>query len=74
MIDDIIRLAGRRGPYVVERTTVSASPVAIAFTMPAVVWTVMRTLSPGERVAWLLWMWIPVLIAWLIRKRHQIPA
>ena len=74
MIDDIIRLAGRRGPYVVERTTASASPVAIAFTMPAVVWTVMRTLSPGERVAWLLWMWIPVLIAWLIRKRHQIPA
>jgi hypothetical protein len=71
MIDDIIRLAGRRGPYVVERTTASNSPVAVAFTMPVVVWTVMRTLSVAERVAWLFWLWIPVLVAWLIRPRSQ---
>jgi hypothetical protein len=69
VIEAIIRQAGRRGTLVAERTTASASPVALGFTMPVVVWTVMRTLSSGERIAWLFWIWIPVLGAWLIRRR-----
>lgn len=70
VIDDVFRQAGRRGTRVAERTTASASPAALAFTMPVVVWTVMRTLSPGERAAWLFWIWIPVFCAWLIRRRR----
>jgi hypothetical protein len=69
VIEAIIRQSGRRGTLVAERTTAGASQVALAFTMPVVVWTVMRTLSPSERVAWLCWIWIPVLVAWLIRRR-----
>ena len=70
IIDDIIRVAGRQGTLVAERTTASASPVALTFTMPVVVWTVMRTLSAPERLAWLAWIWIPTLMAWLIRRRR----
>ena len=69
-IDDIIRQSGRRGTLVVERTTAGASPPALALTLPLVVWTVMRTLSSGERIAWLFWIWVPILVAWLIR-RHR---
>lgn len=69
LIDDIIRMAGRRGTQVVERTTASASPAALAFTMPVVTWTVLRTLSPAERLSWLVWIWVPFLIAWLVRRR-----
>ena len=73
VIDEIIRKAGRYSTLPVERTTASASPIAIAFTMPVVVWTVMRTLSGGERIAWLFWMWIPVLAAWLTIRRKSLP-
>jgi hypothetical protein len=69
LIDDIIRLAGRRGTQVAERTTAGASPAQLAFTMPVVTWTVLRTLSPAERVSWLAWIWLPFAIAWLLRRR-----
>lgn len=72
IIDDIIRQAGRRGSFVVERTTAGASPMALAFTMPVVAWTVLRTISPNERIAWLFWIWVPVLTAWLIRRRSRL--
>jgi len=74
VIEAIIRQSGRRGSLVVERTTASASRTALAFTTPVVVWTVMRTLSSPERVAWLFWIWIPVLVAWLIRRRTTISS
>jgi hypothetical protein len=73
LIDDIIRQSGRRGTLVVERTTASAGPITLALALPAVVWTVTRTLSGGERVAWLFWIWIPVISAWLIRRRQSPP-
>jgi hypothetical protein len=70
VIEAIIRQSARNGTLVVERTTASASPVALAFTLPVVVWTVLRTVSSAERVAWLFWIWIPVIAAWLIRRRN----
>ncbi|MEO5567728.1 MAG: hypothetical protein ABIR92_04520 [Gemmatimonadaceae bacterium] len=69
VIDQIIRVAGRNGTQVVERTTASASPVALAFTFPVVLWTVLRTLSPPERVAWLIWIWLPLIVTWIMRRR-----
>ena len=68
-IETILRLAGRSGTHVVERTTASAAPVAVAVTLPAVVWTVMRTLSSGERVAWLVWFWAVWLVLAAVRLR-----
>jgi hypothetical protein len=69
LLDDIIRLSGRKGTIVVERTTASASPVALAFTLPVVLWTVLRTISSPERIAWLAWIWIPVIVGWYLRRR-----
>ena len=68
-IETILRLAGRTGTRVVERTTASAAPIAVAVTLPAVVWTVMRTLSTAERVAWLAWFWVCWLIVAILRSR-----
>jgi hypothetical protein len=70
VIDEIIRKAGRYGTLTVERTTAGASDIELAFTLPVVVWTVMRTLSGAERVVWLFYLWVPILVAWLIRRRR----
>lgn len=70
MIDQIIRVAGRAGTKVVERTTADATSLHLAFAMPTVVWTVMRTLTSGERVAWVLWIWIPWALAFFARRRR----
>ena len=56
-IETVLRLARRSGTHVIERTTASARPIAVALTLPAVTWTIMRTLSSGERVAWVVWLW-----------------
>ena len=68
-IERVIRQAGRAGTHVVERTTAGARPIDVAVTLPAVLWTVMRTLSSGERFAWLVWIWGAWLIARLVRSR-----
>jgi hypothetical protein len=70
-IETIIRLAGRTGTHVIERTTASAAPFAIAVTLPAVMWNVMRTLSSGERVAWLAWFWAVWVIVSVVRSRSE---
>jgi hypothetical protein len=68
-IEIVLRLAGRAGTHVVERRTAPATPIAVAATLPAVMWTVMRTLSSGERVAWVVWFWVAWVIVSLIRSR-----
>jgi hypothetical protein len=73
-IEKILRFAGPRGTQVVERTTASASPIALAFTLPMVAWTVSRALSVEERVAWFFWIWIPWTIAFAVRRQGAAPA
>jgi hypothetical protein len=74
MIDRVFREAGRKGTLVVERVTADATPIHLAFTMPVVVWTVMRTLSTPERLAWLCWIWIPWIIVQLVQRRRTSTA
>jgi hypothetical protein len=70
-IETIIRLGGRQGTQVVERTTAGASPLAVALALPAVAWSISRTLSSGERIAWVFWIWIPWAIVFLARRREE---
>ena len=72
-IENVIRVAGRGATHVVERTTASVSPIAVALTLPAVAWTVSRTLSPNERLAWFFWIWVPWSLAWFIRRAAATP-
>jgi amino acid transporter len=74
MIDEVIRVAGRRATFVAERTTAGASPAELAFALPTVVWTVTRTLSSPERVAWLFWIWVPWAIVQIMRRRRAASA
>jgi hypothetical protein len=38
------------------------NPLALAFAGPVIAWRMFTTLSPDERVMWLLWTWVIVLI------------
>jgi hypothetical protein len=58
VIDEIIRVRGRQGAMVVERTVGSgSSAMSVAFTPVVVGWQMTTALSPEERVAWLVWVW-----------------
>jgi hypothetical protein len=71
-IERIIRLGGFEATHVVERTTASASPLSVAFALPTVAWSISRTLSADERIAWIFWIWIPWVLVWLARRRSAI--
>jgi len=65
-IQQRIRTARRQAVQVIERRSPSAdrSRVALAATLPAVAWNLFVTLSPVERVSWIVWAWIiAVLVA-----------
>jgi len=55
-----IRTARRQAVQVIERRSPSAdrSRVALSATLPAVAWNLFVTLSPVERVSWIVWAWI----------------
>jgi hypothetical protein len=67
-IEAILRLARRNGTLVIERRTANASPLGVALTLPVVAITVARTLSGGEQVAWIVWIWVPWLF-FLVKRR-----
>ena len=65
-IQQRIRTARRQAVQVIERRSPSTdrSRVALAATLPAVAWNLFVTLSPMERVSWIVWAWIiAVLVA-----------
>jgi len=65
-IQQRIRTARRQAVQVIERRSPSAdrSRVALAATLPAVAWNLFVTLSPMERLSWIVWAWIiAVLVA-----------
>jgi hypothetical protein len=65
-ISAVIRLHGRRATKVVARYVPNTdNGVALIFTAPLVVWGMFRTLSVDERVMWLAWTVLAVLLLWL---------
>lgn len=55
-ISATIREAGAKGTRVVQRRVADTdSGLALPFTVPIVLWDLLRTLSTDERVMWLLW-------------------
>ena len=55
---EIVR-APRTAVQVIERRRAvpGASPLELVVTAPVVAWTMLVTLSPAERLAWLCWIW-----------------
>ena len=64
LIERVLRLGRRQSTKVVERRVAEgASPLGVVFAGIAVPWRMFTTLSPDERVVWVLWAWAIVLLA-----------
>lgn len=72
-IDDVIRTRGYQASRVVERRVADTggSPWRLAATLPLVAARMLTTLSENERVSWLIWIWIPVLLPMAWRRRRR---
>ena len=63
-IATILRRGGRGSTKVIERYVANTeSGIALPLTVPLVVWGMMRTLSPDERVVWIAWAVVLFLVA-----------
>ncbi|MDQ6886411.1 MAG: hypothetical protein M3068_03865 [Gemmatimonadota bacterium] len=53
-------VARRRAVRVIGRRTPDprGSGIALALTLPAVIWSVLTTMSPAERLSWIAWAWV----------------
>lgn len=72
-IEQTVRTERRSASRVILRRSPDAgrSPLALAATLPAVAGTMLVTLSPAERVAWLVWTWgIALALVGVRRRRH----
>ena len=62
-IDRVLREGGKQSTRVVERAGGTGDGfVALVLALPVVVWRLMSTLTPPQRVMWLVWTWALVLL------------
>lgn len=74
-ISKTIRHGGKGATRVVERYVADTeSGIALPFTVPLVVWGMMRTLSPDERVVWIAWALAVCLLMHVGRVRRRAAA
>lgn len=77
-IEEVLRVGRREATRSVERRIAGgASPISLAFAAPAIGFRMLTTLSPDERVMWIVWVWAIVLAprAWRsLRSRGATPA
>ena len=74
-IEEVIRNGRKDATRVAERRVAeSTTPTSIALAGPAVAWRMFTTLSPDERVMWIVWTWVIVGIAAVVRRRARAPA
>ena len=72
LIEMRIRAERDRAVQVVERRTPDgASPISLALTLPAVLLDVLRTMSPAERLSWVVWTWTAFALAAALARRKQ---
>ena len=70
-ISTTLRRGGSRGTRVAERYVADTeSALAVPFTVPLVVWGMLRTLSGDERIVWLVWLAALYLLGHVRRARR----
>jgi hypothetical protein len=64
-IEQRIRTARRHAVQVIARRSPNSgrSRLALATTLPAVAWNMWATLSPAQRVSWVVWSWLLAAVA-----------
>jgi hypothetical protein len=74
-IEEVIRNGRKDATRVAERRIAdSTTPTSVALAGPAVAWRMFTTLSPDERVMWIVWTWAIVGIAAVVRRRAHSAA
>jgi hypothetical protein len=74
-ISATIRAAGPQGTRVVERRIADTDTgLRLPFTVPLVLWDMLRTLSGDERIMWLLWTLLAAGLYALRERRRPAPA
>jgi hypothetical protein len=74
-ITTILRGGGRGGTKVVERYVADTDDGnALPLTVPLVTWGMLRTLSADERVVWVAWIAVLVLLSWARGMRRRRPG
>ncbi|HTE44301.1 MAG TPA: hypothetical protein VK636_03565 [Gemmatimonadaceae bacterium] len=74
-VEDILRIGRRESTKTIERRVASATdPMSIIFAGPAVFWRMLTTLSPDERVIWLMWVWGLVIVIGGLRSYRIRPS
>jgi hypothetical protein len=57
-LERVLRSGRRQSTRTVERRVADGdTPLSIACTAPVVAWRMLTTLSPDERVMWIVWAW-----------------
>jgi hypothetical protein len=74
IIEDVLRVGRRQGTRPVERTVAGVSAADVAFALPVITWRMFTTLSPDERVAWMIWTWGVLLVARAVRRYRVRPS
>ncbi|MFN8580359.1 MAG: hypothetical protein U0163_05190 [Gemmatimonadaceae bacterium] len=72
-IDHHLRTERRHAVRVVARRMIAPHETLLAnlASVPAIVWSASRTLSPLERISWVLWLWLPALASGLRTRRRR---
>lgn len=74
-IEDILRIGRRESTRTVERRVAGGSnPLALAFAAPLIAWRMLTTLSADERVAWIIWIWVTVIVVKSYRRFRVRPS
>ena len=74
-IEEVMRVIRRGATRTVERRVAGATqPIAVIFTGPLVVWRMFTVLSADERVMWLLWSWVLVVLVRGYRRYRLRPS
>ena len=70
-----LRAGGRGATRVVERYVADTDDgIAVPLTVPLVAWGMFRTLSVDERVVWMAWIAVLVLLSWARGMRRRRPG
>ena len=69
LIENELRKRGAAAVRVVERVRPRTHGLTLPFTVPVLAGQTLMTLTAGERVVWILWIWAVVLVRGRIRRK-----
>jgi predicted metal-dependent phosphoesterase TrpH len=71
LIENELRKRGAAAVHVVQRVRPRTHGLTLPFTVPVLVGQTLMTLTAGERVVWIMWIWAVVLLRSLIRRKTK---